>query len=1060
MSSSGGEPEDLAVPAAYKPFDIEESFRYQPLGLLGRGGMGEVRAALDLRLDREVALKVLQRSDPQSEARMVREASLAARLDHPGIVPVLSAGRLPDGRAYYTMRVIRGQSLAEALARAPDLAARLRLVRPLLDATEAVAYAHDKGVLHRDLKPANVMMGEHGGTVVVDWGLAVLLDDAPEAPIRPPVELPAPAAATWAPEPGAETVPFTPRLTAAPAPGATFPPVEPSASTLPPDAVMHTGAAEWELTRPGQVFGTPAFMPPEQARGETLGRPADVYALGGILFQILTGRPPRMSADPTEPVPAVADLCPGAPPELVAITSRAMAPDPAQRYPDAAALAADLEAWFEGRRVGAYEYTRWELLKRLVTAWRVPIAVGAVALICLGAAVGIGWWRTLTERNKALQAETSAVMARAQSDLYLADALLAQARVARDRGQRARAELLAAHRLRLGENAEARGILALFNGVDRPRLVSRLELSACEGLSLDGTRTRLACVLPDEIVILSSKGETLGRIAGHARWATYAGPGLEQLVVMDDQDRSMAFGPGEAAPRTLSLPRASRAMSKSSNTGELALYNGPTTTLYNVGTGEVREAPRCNGERMRAVSFDSLPSGRSFIVCPGPNGIQTLSDVGPDGSRTDLFTIDEADGVVTELYVEDDPGGRVLLGTERGALYVWSPPTGELRRAQTDLPDIATLSSSGDRVVLNSLRGWVTVWDLNTLAPVLRLPDLVRLAAWSPDGTRLSTVGEEWRIWDVPPQVMPSVHQAGGGVSAVDISQDASLLAWGDGLGEARVVDRLSGATVMRLSLPGGVAKDVAISPDGRTLAAGTGGGPGAQLYDLVRRQPLSVLPSQGVRRVAWLGPDLLVAPYQREVFRWRPGAQTPEVIPGLVQLGDLDPLSDATGFTYIEDSGTIGRLEGMDGTPRALMKDVDAQASAGSKRYNYVISGGYLQIFDGAVPRTSTLLDPSCTIALDVGVSPKDRYLAVGCISGAVLVFRGSDLRLVASLPGHTGRVPSVAFDASGRWLVTGSWDGTVRVWDLSVLDRPADALVSQLEAAWGMGLPDALGD
>ncbi|MFT4622632.1 MAG: WD40 repeat protein [Myxococcota bacterium] len=138
--------------------------------------MGEVRATHDARLDRTVAMKVAH--DPELEVRFGREASLTARLDHPSIPPVLDAGRLPDGRAYYTMPVVQGRTLQRALEGTPDLQGRLRLVRHVLDACDAVAHAHAAGILHRDLKPDNVLIGLQGGTRVVDWGLALTLDEA------------------------------------------------------------------------------------------------------------------------------------------------------------------------------------------------------------------------------------------------------------------------------------------------------------------------------------------------------------------------------------------------------------------------------------------------------------------------------------------------------------------------------------------------------------------------------------------------------------------------------------------------------------------------------------------------------------------------------------------------------------------------------------------------------------------------------------------------------------------------------------------------------------------
>jgi serine/threonine protein kinase len=293
--------------------------------------MGRVWAAEDRALRREVALKEVRPGvkDPAAAAaRLRREAWITARLDHPGVIAVHDIGEDARGEPFYTMRLVRGRSLAAALQACPDLDARLGLLRALLAATEAVAAAHAVGLVHRDLKPDNILIGGLGETQVVDWGLA-----APAGPL----------AARWA------------------------------AEGLPPAG---TG-----------VVGTPGWMAPEQARGEPAGPASDVWALGAILHALLAGGPPAEAPPP-----------PDAPPELVAVAARAMDPDPARRYPDAAALAEDLDRHFRGLRVRAHAYTSAELLQRFLVAWRVPIRVGLIGLIAVIGALLLGLRAAQAER--------------------------------------------------------------------------------------------------------------------------------------------------------------------------------------------------------------------------------------------------------------------------------------------------------------------------------------------------------------------------------------------------------------------------------------------------------------------------------------------------------------------------------------------------------------------------------------------------------------------------------------------------------------------------------------
>jgi len=324
---------------------------YRVEGEFARGGMGRILLALDRRLGRRIALKELHaEAGPGAPRRFVREALVTARLQHPAIVPVYEAGYWPGGQPFYAMKLVEGRSLDALLRDAASLDSRLALLPHLIAVAEAVAYAHGQRVVHRDLKPANVLVGSFGETVVVDWGLARELGEGGK------VEREADSAG------GGEAA----------APGQTV---------------------------TGTVLGTPHYMPPEQARGLPVDERADVYALGAMLYFLLTGAPPHSGKSAAEALASAADGSfapverrePEAPPDLVAIVRKAMAPSPAERYPTAQELAADLRRFQTGQLVSAYRYSTRELLRRFVARHRAAVIVASVLTAALVVAVVTGF---------------------------------------------------------------------------------------------------------------------------------------------------------------------------------------------------------------------------------------------------------------------------------------------------------------------------------------------------------------------------------------------------------------------------------------------------------------------------------------------------------------------------------------------------------------------------------------------------------------------------------------------------------------------------------------------
>ncbi len=331
---------------------------------LGRGGMGRVVEAYDVQLGRKVALKeVLPKAGNASARRFAREVALTARLEHPSIVPLYDSGTTNDGRPYYVMRRVTGRPLDELILRARRLDERLALLPAVQSAINAVAHAHNRGVIHRDLKPANILVGDLGETVVIDWGLAKVIGEEDDPASR---------------------------------------------DSLPSDSLQ---------TQMGSVFGTPGFMAPEQARGEELGTHGDVYALGATLYQLLAGTPPHAGNSATEVIDKtlrhamipLAEIAPGAPAELVTIVNKALSPKPEERYPNAGALGEDLGRFLTGQLVAAHRYTPRQKLVRLARKHRGALSVAALALVGFAVFAWLSVTRIMHERDAANTARAAAI---------------------------------------------------------------------------------------------------------------------------------------------------------------------------------------------------------------------------------------------------------------------------------------------------------------------------------------------------------------------------------------------------------------------------------------------------------------------------------------------------------------------------------------------------------------------------------------------------------------------------------------------------------------------------
>jgi len=330
-----------------------------------RGGMGRILVAYDQYLKREVAIKELHPDVAEDESivrRFIGEAEITAQLEHPGVVPIHRIGQGRDGLPYYTMKMINGATLQEAIKayhRKPSKLELMNLVRRLVSVSKTIAFSHSKGVIHRDLKPANIMLGEHGETLVMDWGLAKPYNRG----------------------------------------------IEDTYISI----VHQTKQSRPELTMVGAIVGTPAFMSPEQAMAEEnmVGPLSDVFSLGTVLYYLLAGQT-AFSGRSTQEVLAKVRACNPVPPSqikssvphgLEAICLKAMAKLPENRYQGASEFADDLCRWLDDEPISAKKDPPWSKIFRwMLRNTMVSIGIPAVLVFSLLLS-SIGVWLVVRNRD-------------------------------------------------------------------------------------------------------------------------------------------------------------------------------------------------------------------------------------------------------------------------------------------------------------------------------------------------------------------------------------------------------------------------------------------------------------------------------------------------------------------------------------------------------------------------------------------------------------------------------------------------------------------------------------
>ncbi len=968
---------------------------YEILAEFARGGLGRVLRARDRRIDRIVAIKETLRQSPALHARFAREAFVTAHLQHPAIVPVYEVGRwIEGGQPFYAMKLVAGAALEDALRNARSLRARLALLPHAIAVADALAYAHDQRVIHRDLKPANVLIGDFGETVVIDWGLAKRLDHADDRAL--------------------------------------------------PDEQVDPGSGR---TLAGAVLGTPGYMAPEQARGEEVDARVDVYALGAMLYELLSGVRPYaecagmaeiLAATLAGPPTALQKLEPTLAPELVTIVQRAMAQEPRERYPAARGLADDLRRFQTGQLVGAHRYTLGELLGRWVRRHYAVLVASAVAAAVLVAGGFLSVVSIVSARDRAEAAQD-----------------VAEARLVTLYTESARLAWVA------GDPLKALAYLpeAMLSSHSTPD-VAFLAARATEAIAA-ADKVMVGHVAPVLYVGWSPDGADLLSSGGDlylARWDARTG----EKRWLKDLGTASAWSPDGRALYSVKLD------------GKISTWTP-------------------DGDPVREIPFLTPEGGADTArrIVPSPDGAYVAA-VGQEGA---VIWWDAASGAVLgrvrasagrALALAWTPDGSALLaGGDGGRVSMWSradaEPLGSWALHEGAV-EVIRVSPDGTRAVSGGDDGAVVLLDLTTRGIAARLVGhtaAVTDAAFDATGTRLATTSKDHtaRTWTVGPSPTPvAVATSAAAVNFVAWTWDSLLTAgedgaieWWDAAGRrtARYVGHTNAiaamalspdgrqlatagldqyvrtwnldtpATFRRLDVGGTAATRGVVARDGSSLLVATKDGArlfaadGALLHHLGG-------PVEAVS-VAWSADRVATASADATIHTWDPKT-------GVVLLTLHAAGGRARWVGFSPDGARLVTVEG-DGKARVRDATTGVELAALGSARGPIRAAPWSP--DGARIVTTvegpgaTLWDTTTfTAVAEIPVLATESYAAAWSADGArfllttdgadVVQYLASDGSLERVYTGHAmGPIAAAAFSPDGKTALTAGFDGTARTWD-----------------------------
>jgi eukaryotic-like serine/threonine-protein kinase len=901
---------------------------------VARGGIGRVLSARDARLDRRVAVKVLLEESGTYEDRFVREALVTARLQHPSIVPVYEAGRWPSGEPFYSMKLVSGKPLLEIIEQTKNLDERLPLLTRILAVADAMAYAHERRIIHRDLKPANILVGDHGETVLIDWGLAKDLNEA--------------------------NVPSAAEL------GANLDAPAPENNTL---------------TMVGSVMGTPSYMPPEQAAGDFVDERADVYALGSILYHVLSGKQPYAGYNGMqtimrvleEPPQALEALQAGIPRDLLTIIEKAMHRDPAARYPTAKEFAEDLRRFLAGQLVGAHVYSSRERLLRFVQKHRTAFGVAAVAFVVMVVSGAVSVNRVVKERDRAEAERNRAEAAHKKS-------------IAAEAGATVRADELTL--------VEARA------AVERD---PNIALAWLKALSPSFHKWNAARVI-------AADAWSRGTSTAFRHHRAYV--------------NSLIFSPDETFFLTTSDDRTARVVDL--KTGESRSLEGHTDEVWAASVSS-------DGKRVLTASKDrtirlwDVASGKTLRVFEGHESGIVYSVF----SRDEKSIFSQSDDSTLRVWDVETGKNRILVsGPEVAQKSVVAPDQQHFATAGYDGSIWYVGISDPTPKRINALQVNTTLAHVVGMYPFLFSPDGRRLLAGGVDG-----VVREWdlreekaRVWEGQTSPISRIAYSPDGHQIVAASIDGSIRMWDVMTGKSRV-------------LPGQDANVsvLAFSSDGRKLVA-AGYDKSARVIDLTtgrRRRFVGMHDFVTEARFTKDGNRLFVTSGDGTVRVFQLQEESGRLLgkhAGAASSVDVSNRGD-----LVVSGGQDGKVRLWPTNP----KDRESMTLAGhegnvlfvkfSPDGEFVLSSGFdgtVRLWDRAGHQIRGVYVPGLYTS-KIAFSPQGHSVAIANSAGLVQLW-DIETGVLRELGGHTHAVAHLSFSVDGKRLGTASVDRVAKVWDV----------------------------